>query len=186
MRVLAIGAHYDDIEIGCGGTIARHVSNGDEVVFLSVSHSGYKSVDGIELRDAETAKAESERAASILNVKDLRCLNLTTLDIKYDLFLINSILSVIESVEADTIYTHWINDIHQDHSNVSKATLAATKYIPRVLMYRSNIFPSTNKFRGSIYQDISNFFEIKQNALDGQIIGVQYAEVFEPIKYLVP
>ena len=102
------------------------------------------------------------------------------------------------------------DDVHQDHSQVSKATRAATKYVPRVLMYQSNIYPSTKMFRGNIYHDISDFFQLKldaikmyrseldrvnnkwidnvrlQNALDGQKIGVEYAESFEPIKYLAP
>ena len=60
MNVLAIGAHYDDIEIGCGGTIARHVQNGDNVVFLTISHSGYESIEGQKIRDAKIAKKESE------------------------------------------------------------------------------------------------------------------------------
>ena len=40
MKVLFIGAHYDDIELGCGGTILRHIEKGDDVFYLGLSNCG--------------------------------------------------------------------------------------------------------------------------------------------------
>ena len=41
MNVLAIGAHFDDVELGCGGTIARHAMEGDNVDIFVATVSGF-------------------------------------------------------------------------------------------------------------------------------------------------
>ncbi|MBT4121542.1 PIG-L family deacetylase, partial [bacterium] len=64
--VLAIGAHFDDIELGCGGTVARHVSNGDNVIMLVLTDSAYYNYDGTPVRTVEVAKQEGEDAAKVL------------------------------------------------------------------------------------------------------------------------
>ena len=69
MNVLAIGAHYDDIELGAGGSIARHIDEGDNVYMVVVTHSGYTSCDGTVIRSKETASTEGLSAAAALGVK---------------------------------------------------------------------------------------------------------------------
>src|SRR3984957_15193988 len=63
--VLAIGAHPDDIELGCGGTIARHVAAGDRVAMLVVTH-GEVGPGNVEQR-----VTEQERATEVLGVNTL-------------------------------------------------------------------------------------------------------------------
>ena len=46
MNLLFIGAHIDDIEIGCGGTVARAIKNGHSVKLVVMSHSSYSNYDG--------------------------------------------------------------------------------------------------------------------------------------------
>lgn len=47
MKVLSLGAHPDDIELGCGGTIVRHVARGDEVTILVMTSGGRGTLDGM-------------------------------------------------------------------------------------------------------------------------------------------
>ncbi len=56
MNVLAVGAHFDDIELGCGGTLARHVQKGDDVTVYVATHSGYSNPSGKIIRSREVAK----------------------------------------------------------------------------------------------------------------------------------
>lgn len=46
MKILAVGAHLDDIEIACGGTLAKAIENGHEVKVLIMSKSGYTNING--------------------------------------------------------------------------------------------------------------------------------------------
>ena len=73
MRILAIGAHFDDVELGCGGTIARHTRNGDEVTIYVATDSGYSDYANRVIRKPEVARREGQNAADILGVKELIC-----------------------------------------------------------------------------------------------------------------
>ena len=57
MKVLAIGAHFDDVELGCGGPL-KHQENGDEIHILVVTHSGYENKSCSFIRSREEARTE--------------------------------------------------------------------------------------------------------------------------------
>ena len=208
-NILAIGAHFDDIELGCGGTIARHVKNGDNVIMLVLTNSAYYNYDGTPIRTVEVAKKEGENAAKILGVDNLISVGLETKTLQYGFELIEIINKVIDENNIDIIYTHWDKDVHQDHSAIGRATLNAGRHVKNILMYRSNWYHTSFEFRGNYYVDISDFIDIKiasvkaheneyrkfgdgwieffvnENRNAGQKIGCQYAEAFEVIKVFV-
>jgi LmbE family N-acetylglucosaminyl deacetylase len=208
-NILAIGAHFDDIELGCGGTIARHVFNGDNVVMLVVTNSAYYNYDGVAIRTMDTAQREGRDAAKILGVKQLLSSGLETKTLQYGFELIEIINKVIDDNGIDIVYTHWDKDVHQDHSAIGRATLNAGRHVKNILMYRSNWYHTTAEFRGNYYSDISDFittkidavkahkneyekfgqgwvdFFINENSNAGKKIGCKYAEAFEIVKYYV-
>ena len=207
MRVLAVGAHFDDVELGCGGALIQHVRAKDKVTALVVTDSEYVNYDGRILRKKKTAFLEGQRAAKIIGA-DLICGNMKTKEVTYNSKLIEFLNKFIDDLKIDLIYTHWDHDVHQDHSAIGKATLNAGRHIPRILMYRSNWYQTSDLFRGTYYVDISDVMDVKikavkahateyrkvgkgwieffknENRNNGQEIGVRYAEVFEVIKYL--
>lgn len=208
MKVLALGAHFDDIEVGCGGTIIKHVNNKDKVYMYVLTDSEYEYYNGTIGRRKEVALKEGREAAAILGVKDLICGGFKTKELAYSVWLIEEINKVIDDLGIDLIYTHWIHDVHQDHSAIGRATLSAARHVPRLLMYRSNWYATTAQFRGSFFVDISPYIETKikaikahkteyerlgkrwidfvrhQNRNSGVEMDVEYAEVFQVIKYL--
>lgn len=56
MNVLAIGAHFDDVELGCGGSLARHIANNDTVYIYVATDSAYGTYGGNEI-EAERRRA---------------------------------------------------------------------------------------------------------------------------------
>lgn len=207
-NILAIGAHFDDIELGCGGTVARHVANGDNVVMLVLTDSAYYNYDGTPVRTVECAKEEGEAAAKILGVDKLISIGLETKTVHYGFELIEIINKVIDEENIEVVYTHWDKDVHQDHSAIGRATFNAGRHVKNILMYRSNWYHTTSEFRGNYYSDISDFMDTKiasvkaheneykkfgqgwvdffvnENSNAGKKIGVKYAEVFEVVKVL--
>jgi len=209
MNVLAIGAHFDDIECGCGGTIAKHILAGDDVTMLVVSDSAYFDRILKHGRTKEQALREGNEGAKILGVKNLKCLEYKGRVFEVSLKLVEDLEAIIRELKIDTVYTHWIHDVHQDHSTISRATLTAARYVPRLLMYQSNWYIPAKIFNGNFYVDISDVinkkieaikahlseykrkgeekwidFIITQNHAEGVKLGKQYAEVFEIVRYL--
>ncbi|MDY6907194.1 MAG: PIG-L deacetylase family protein [Chloroflexota bacterium] len=208
MKVLAIGAHFDDIELGCGGTLARHVAREDQVCMYVITDSEYRGYDGTMIRTRDVAQKEGQSAARILGVDNLVCQGLKTKELLYSVGLIEVINRMVDELEVDIVYTHWIHDVHQDHSAVGRATLNAARHVPRILMYRSNWYATSVAFNGSFFVDISPIIETKvaaikahqteyrkygdrwidfvvhQNRNSGIEVEVEYAEVFEVVKYL--
>ena len=144
----------------------------------------------------------------ILGVNELICGSFPTFCLEFNEDLNKEIISVVEDKNIDLVYTHWSGDIHHDHIALARSTLHACRHVPRLLMYRSNWYHSTEDFRGNFYQDISSVWEIKKNAIlahqselkrthfkwieffeneainAGQRIGTEKAEVFSVVKWL--
>jgi LmbE family N-acetylglucosaminyl deacetylase len=165
-NILAIGAHFDDIELGIGGTIIQHIKNGDNVIALVVSPSGYSNPEGKVVRENKTATEEGKKAMEILGVKNLTILDFETFKIEDNDELVAAILKVIEKEEIDLVYTTWYGDAHRDHRNLSKATIMATRHVPNVLMYCINWYESFHSFKPRIFSDITGVFDRKKDAIN--------------------
>lgn len=209
MNILAIGAHFDDVELGCGGALAKHVADGDKVYAYIATVSGFSNQDNVVVRSNEVALAEGRKAMEILGA-ELICGNFKTLEVEFVEALNVQILKIVQDKKIDKVYTHWIGDIHHDHQAVARASLHSCRHVPRMLMYRSNWYHSTMEFRGNFYIDITPYWEIKERSVcahesemdrtrgkwinffrneaenAGQRIGVQYSEVYEVVKWLEP
>jgi LmbE family N-acetylglucosaminyl deacetylase len=205
-NILVIGAHFDDIEIGCGGTVAKHISNQDNVIMLVLTHSGYRNYHGEVIRTSKEAKKEGLLAAKILGVNNIISIPLETKEVQYGTELIEIINKVIDENNIDVIYTHWDKDVNQDHNAIGRATLTAGRNINNIFMYKSNRYITSSTFNGNYFIDISEFIDIKVSAIkahegeyakfgkkwldffindnmnSGITIGVKYAESFEVVK----
>ena len=207
MNILAIGAHFDDIELGCGGALARHVAKGDNVYAYVATVSGFVSHDEKRVRTNEEAQKEGRKAMGILGVELIEG-SFNTLEVEFEEALNVQIVKTVEEKNIDVVYTHWTGDVHHDHQAVARASLHSCRHVPRMLMYRSNWYHSTLEFRGNFYIDITDHWKTKEMAVRahesemertghkwieffrneaknaGQRIGVKYAEVFEVVKWL--
>jgi len=166
-RVLAIGAHPDDIEFGVGGTLLKHKLNGDFTVYLCMTST--ESVDGTTgqiIRTAEENQKEVRCAAKILKVNAVEFLPFTDLKVPFTFETVSGIESYIKKYEIDTVYTHWAGDANQDHIATFKATMAAARYVPNVFCYEQIPIPrqSANQMTTNYYVDITDTFVDKIKA----------------------
>ncbi|MGB3763767.1 MAG: PIG-L deacetylase family protein [Ornithinimicrobium sp.] len=135
-RVLAIGAHPDDVEIGCAGTLLGHRRRGDSVSILTMSQGG---VGGNRQQRVHEAVAVAQFVGAQLLFSDLPD---TRIDPGVD--TIRLIEDVVGELDPTVIYVHSKNDGHQDHRAVHQATMSASRRVAKVLAYQS---PSaTNDF----------------------------------------
>ena len=119
MKILAIGAHPDDIEIGCGGTLLYFQKYHNATVSMLLLTRGEAGTEG-----AVDREAEQSAACQILGIDRRFCADLT--DTAIDLQdAIKCIEDVVGDVDPDVVFTHYGEDTHQDHRVVSDATISA-------------------------------------------------------------
>ncbi len=205
--VLAIGAHYDDVEIGCGGSLLKLKDAGYKTHVVVVTDSEYFNFDGELLRSKEQARQEGNSAACVLGVSTIVNLGQKTKEVECSFSLIESLNYFIDKIKPNLIFSHWYGDLHKDHYEVAKATMVAARHQTNVLLYRSNWYHSDRVFDGRFYIDITDTIERKKDLLRlhrveyerrgeewidfmasrameaGLRIGVTYAEEFEVFKY---
>lgn len=167
MKILAVGAHLDDIEIACGGTLAKAIASGHEVKVLIMSKSGYTNKDGQLQRSDELAVKEGVNALHTLGIQEIEILDFETKDIPFRSDVVNAIDLRVAEYDPDMIFTHHPFDTHQAHEGVSKATIAAARRKNTVFFYEP-ITPSGRSyvaFKPTLYVDIESTLDKKIESL---------------------
>lgn len=135
MRVLVVAAHPDDEVLGCGGAIAQHTGNGDDVYVLvlgeGITSREQRGGPRDEMALAEL-RASARRAAELLRVKQLALREFP--DNRFDTVALLDIVKVIEEVKAvaepEVVYTHHWGDLNVDHRRTCDAVLTAFRPLP--------------------------------------------------------
>lgn len=128
-RVLAIGAHPDDVEIGCAGTLLDHRMRGDRVTILTLSRG---AIGGDTAQRVNESAAMADAMGAQLLFADL-----PDTQIGEGVETIRLIESVVQTLDPTVVYVHSPHDNHQDHRAVSIATRSATRSVRRVFAYQS-------------------------------------------------
>lgn len=156
-RVLAVGAHPDDLELGCGATLARWVDAGYEIHGLVMS-------SGEQGGDVGRRPDEARIAAEFLGAKSVTVLDFPDIHLSaHSEEMIGAIERHVKKLGPDVILTHSKNDTHQDHQAVHLATLRAARFHSSLLCYES---PSaTMEFQPTYFVDIAGYLDIKVAAV---------------------
>lgn len=166
-RVIVISPHPDDEAIGCGGTIAAHVHNGDvvHVIFLT---SGEKGGHGKSAKETiEIREGEAKAAAAILNISEPAFWREPDGNFQASETNIARLVNTIEQFKPDVIYVPHHNEEHKDHKAAallverSLIRLNATTETPVVYMYE--VWTPIQKM--DHIEDISSYVEIKRKAI---------------------
>jgi len=155
-RVLAIGAHPDDLEIGCSGTLLKLADRGDEV-FLYIATRGERG------GDPETRVLEAERSAKRMGAKDVIWGGFVDCEVPHNLSLIQNLEQAVKLVKPDILFVHGPEDTHQDHRGLAVAAQSAARRVPNFYFFES---PTTLHFMPSVYCDISSTITRKIELLE--------------------
>ena len=199
-RVLAFGAHPDDVEVGAGGLLARLSAEGADVTIAVVSIP----------QDSGRRTAEARAAAKVIGAdlfviyEDREC---RVEDIPMH-ELVRRFDGVVGDVRPDLVITHSAHDLHWDHGLVNRATVSALRRTPcDLLAFLSS--PEMNaqaRAIGNCFADITGYVEKKLEAIAchgsqlpkldlessrdlaramGRISGYEYAEAYEVLRVRV-
>jgi len=155
MNILAIGAHPDDIELGCGGLMLKAARSGHNI-FMMVLTKG--SASG----DPEERAAEVMQAARFVGAKGVRIGNFVDSTLTVGPMLINFIEEYMDQVSPDLILTHSAGDVHHDHRAVAAATVEAGRFYSNILSYE---IPLTKNFDPKVFFDVTDVIDDKVRLL---------------------
>ncbi|MFH1666626.1 MAG: PIG-L family deacetylase [Elusimicrobiota bacterium] len=176
MRILAVGAHPDDLEILCAGTLAKYSKLGHEVIMAHVCRGdkGHLLIPPAKL--AKIRKKEAEKSAKIINAR-VSELGIDDLDVYLEREAVIRCVELIRSTKPEVIITHSPDDYMPDHILASKivfnasfiATLPHTKtkhkfYEKITPVYYMDTLAGAN-FLPTEYVDITETIEIKKKML---------------------
>ena len=159
MKILALGAHPDDIEIFMYGLASIYKKEGNEV-FTMIATDGSKggSIGGKLL----SKKRENEAIAGLEPLSTPIFLNIPDGELGEDFYHKKIIKDNILKVMPDLIITHSQNDYHADHRSLSLLTKSAVShYIP--ILYCDTLMGVN--FNPNFYFDITEYFELKKIAV---------------------
>ncbi len=207
MNVLAVGSHFNNIEIGCGGSLLRHKQKGDKITLFVAATSGFLNSERMEVRKDEVVFRNAQESAEILGGK-LICGGFETLHLEFEDTLNAKLIHMMEKEKFDLIYTHFPGDVQHDHRALARAVLHAGRHVQRILGYRCTWYQSETPFAANFFVDISDVWDQKEAAMrkyqsdsgrvkenkiayfkndaenNGRQNGIDYAEGFQVIKWL--
>lgn len=124
MRILAVGAHPDDIEAHCGGTVAKYALRGDQVFACACTDGslGHQVIPPEELIPIRAR--EAQEAAAVLGA-ELRLLGEPDGFLFVDRRTLGKVLEVFAWAQPEVVLTHFPQDYHPDHRACSQLVQAA-------------------------------------------------------------
>lgn len=171
-KIIIVSAHPDDEVLGAGGTVLKHIENGDEVYWLvttNITVSAGFSEERVQSRQKEIRQVEKE-----LGFKKIFLLDYPTMDLSSSsvITMVPKISEVFNEVKPEIIYCVNRSDAHSDHRITFDAVMACTKsfrypYVKKVLMYEclseTEFAPALfeKAFIPNYFVDISKFFKSK-------------------------
>ncbi len=172
MKVLGIGAHPDDLEILCAGTLARFAKEGSEVYMCHVCDGNKGSMEHTSEEIAEIRDKEAKESAKVIGATPLWA-GISDGEVVVDIKSREKIIDVIRQADPDLIITHSPNDYHSDHVNTSKLVFEAS-YLANLKLWETEYDASTKlpylyymdnlagiKFEPQEYVDITDTMDTK-------------------------
>ncbi len=210
LKIVCAGAHPDDPESGCGGTLVKFVKAGNRVTIIYLTR-GEAGIPGKTHEEAASIRSrEAIAACAILQVKPVFAGQVdgdTLMDNKW----VENWRQLIEEEKPDIVFTHWPVDSHKDHQIASLLTIqtwirAKEKF--RLYFFEVCTGEQTMVFRPTDYVDITGEQEQKRKAVychlsqdpsgiydcghasmedfRGREIGVKAAEAFVQMRGMLP
>ena len=203
-RILAVGAHPDDVELGCSGTLLRMMQEGAQVdiVVCRDDNAPKPSV----WRDRETMQKEYQKAESLFGLKFNILKNPITEDgrpvFEHNSTTVKMLDDIVQSAKYDLVITHSSGDHHQDHQNTfSVVNSALRRYQGEFWLMEGGPYSNKNQqFKPNVFVDITEQINKKIElvscydsyfsdtllhnikglaAYRGQMLNAKYAEAFE-------
>ena len=155
MNILAIGAHWDDIELGCGLTLKKMSDSGHNV-FTSVICSSLYGKDIDEGMSEQDALKFGNNSFELIGASYIPTPKEPNSNLIYNKKIMQTLEEIVLNNQIDTIFTHWFGDINTDHQATWEISRTAFRNVKNFLMYQSNSYNDyVNIFKPSMFVGFS-------------------------------
>lgn len=166
-KIICVGAHPDDPESGCGGTLALLANAGHQVTVIYIT-TGERGIKGKSFDEAAIIrKKEAINACAILNAKPVFAGQING-DIIFNYSWINKLKELISAEKPDIVFSHWPIDSHEDHGVSSLLTIQTwliTNQCFSLYFFEVCIGAQSMIFHPTDYVDISETQDQKKKAV---------------------
>ncbi len=170
-KILFIGAHPDDIELGAGGTLSKLVCDGNEVICATLSHN-------IRTNGKEKLPEQNKKSLKTLGVKEKNILieNFNSRHFhEHRQEITDYFCKLKDAYSPDVVFVHNPHDLHRDHKVVSEEAMRPFRDVS-LLNYEVN--RSTIKFEPHL------FVEISKDDLDRKVKALNCYDIYKGRNYL--
>jgi len=159
LDVLVFGAHPDDVELGCGGTVAKMVAQGKKVAIVDLTQGELGTRGSAELREQE-----ANAAAEILGVKTRLNLGLKDGFFQCDLDSLHSVVEVIRKYKPSIVIANALADRHPDHGRGAELVAQAC-FLSGLKKVETPDYPEVHR-PTALYHYIQDFERIPDLVVD--------------------
>ena len=155
MNILAVGAHPDDIELGCFGTLASYRSKNHKIFGAIITNGELQG-------NPSSRKKEAKKAAKLIDMK-LFFGNFQDGNLTLNSSFVSFLDKLIEENQIDVLFSHSTHDRHEDHNVVGKSCISASRNVNELYFYEtpSVLYP----FKPQLFFDVTDSFDNKILAL---------------------
>lgn len=164
-RILFVGAHHDDLELGLGGSVKRWALEGKKVFGAMLTNSTWRAPGGQVFRDAARVIDECQRSAALLGFEPYHLDLADANDIRFEDAHVVTVLELIASLNIDTLITIWEYDAHPAHQAVNAIAMAASRKVPNVLTARLSWNGVPQAWKPNFFVDVTETLEYRIEAL---------------------
>ena len=175
-KIIVVAAHPDDEVLGCAGTIAKHVAQGDTVHSVFMSDGVISRLDSSKIKLKRRLKA-SQSVQSLLGISSTHYLNFpdNSMDSVSLLEIVQKLEPIINKIKPSVIYTHSYGDLNIDHQLTHAAVMTACRPVPdstireiygfEVISSTEWTAPQQSRFVPTFFVNITKFLPTKIKAL---------------------
>lgn len=165
-NILIVGAHFDDAELGVGGTAAKLVSQGKKVYKYTLTDNETQFEQrkiNICFSDSKIQSAAAAKTLGIVEIENVNPVPCSTL--MYSKQIMQNLERIIYDYNIDTVFIHFDADMNQDHVEANRICLTAARHCRNILEYQSNGYILDKEFYPTYFVNTSDFIEQKKKAL---------------------
>ncbi|MCE9617377.1 MAG: PIG-L family deacetylase [Nitrosarchaeum sp.] len=151
MNILAIGAHWDDIELGCGLTLKKLREKGHNIFSVVVCSSQYGKVENEGMKESE-ALEYGLKSFELIGADYIPTDKEPNSKLAYNKKIMQILEGIANNKKIDAVFTHWYGDLNTDHKATWEISRTAFRNVKNFLMYQSNSYgDNVNIFKPNLF-----------------------------------
>ncbi len=139
MNILAIGAHWDDVELGCGLTLKKLKENGHNVSIVVICSSQYGQGVNEGMKESEALEC-GLKSFELIGANYIPTEKESNSNLVYAKKIMQNLEAIANDNKIDAVFTHWFGDVNTDHKATWEISRTAFRNVKNFLMFQSNSY----------------------------------------------